>query len=718
MKMTSFFSGLICFSILFATIAYSRNRETRINICGTAGSDLCVLLRKNGIGVNVYPNPREAITHASEGSGVFVLADAYPKGKTSMSNKLLKTAKEKGLRLYVEYPGCLPGLDIRDTVIATRWERGVVVSKVFGKRLSPMSILGIGGCHVIPAKVKDPLVVLGRVAGLDKAAYGLKGVKTYPILFREKNMLVAMTRLSSFATGRYEPQPYWKALWQYILSWVSGDKNIRLHRWLSYVSPMYGKNVPLPPDAMQTSIREGVQWMFNGHFFVDSAWNKLFLKDQGTSAYPLGPPVGRYWPNGNGSLGIFEGQLSHILYNGSQQIHYWVRADNQGQVAYALAAAGNYFKEEHYYKIASNLANFIFYHSNLRSGPKNDKNSPAFGFIGWATTTPDVFYGDDNSRLLLGLIGAEAYLKTDRWNKQIAECIMANFRTTGREGFLRDRIEQTKLLKHGWKYYWDQNLINPHPHFEAWMWACYLWLYHETGYKPLLTKTENAIRITMQDYPKKWIWTNGLQQERARMILPLAWLVRIQDTPRHRKWLNEVVSGMLKYQAPCGAIEEELGTPGKGFCPPPKSNQAYGTGEEPLIFRNGEPVSDMLYTCNFALFALNEAAHATKNKKYEAAEKKLADFLIRIQVRSAKHEALNGTWIRTFDFGQWDYWGSNGDIGWGAWSTNTGWTQGWIVPSMVLLEKNQSFWTLTKRSTIKDVMHQTVRIMFGKNARF
>lgn len=37
----------------------------------------------------------------------------------------------------------------------------------------------------------------------------------------------------------------------------------------------------------------------------------------------------------------------------------------------------------------------------------------------------------------------------------------------------------------------------------------------------------------MENYPEGWKWTNGIQQERARMILPLAWLVQVQDTPEH-----------------------------------------------------------------------------------------------------------------------------------------------------------------------------------------
>ena len=77
--------------------------------------------------------------------------------------------------------------------------------------------------------------------------------------------------------------------------------------------------------------------------------------------------------------------------------------------------------------------------------------------------------------------------------------------------------------------------------------------------------------MTMEAYPDKWIWTNGIQQERARMVLPLAWLVRIEDTPEHRQWLDKIVQKILENQDASGAIREELGS-GKGKFGKTKSN--------------------------------------------------------------------------------------------------------------------------------------------------
>lgn len=170
-----------------------------------------------------------------------------------------------------------------------------------------------------------------------------------------------------------------------------------------------------------------------------------------------------------------------------------------------------------------------------------------------------------------------------------------------------------------------------------------------------MEKAKTAIQITMDKYPEGWLWTNGLQQERARMILPLAWLVRVEDSEQHRLWLNRVCKDLLKYQVSCGALREVLGEGNKGKYGAPRDNQHYGTTEAPVIHSNGEPVADMLYTSNFAFFALNEAAQATKNPEFLEAVNMIADFLVRIQSTSSGRADLDGCWFRAFDYENWEY---------------------------------------------------------------
>ena len=119
----------------------------------------------------------------------------------------------------------------------------------------------------------------------------------------------------------------------------------------------------------------------------------------------------------------------------------------------------------------------------------------------------------------------------------------------------------------------------------------------------------------------------------------------------------------------------------------------YGTFEAPLNQENDDPVSDLLYTTNFAIIGLHEAAAALapygEGDKYAAAEDALATFLVRMPPRRSLRDAaarpeLDGAFFRAFDFEKWEVWASDADAGWGAWSVETGWTAPWIHLSLGL----------------------------------
>lgn len=706
--------NLLLFLPFFFTFlaSFAAGVKGELLFCGSADNDLHILLENEGYSMSLFGDPSDAVDAASEGDIVFIVADEYPQVQIKLNRDFFSKARNKRLKLYIEYPSFVPEMDIPQNHLQTRLERGVVTSEVFGEQLKPMSILGINDSHVLPVKSENALIVLAKVAGLDRAEYGIDDVEKFPLLFEMDDMFVATTKLSNFATGRYGPNNAWMQVWSYILGQLSGQSAISFKSWPTYVSPMYSADEPLAPNAKEESIRKGVEWFYKGRFFIHPSWKELWLKYQGDGTNPTGPPVNQDLPNGDGTLGLLEGHSSNIYYDGTQQYRYWIRADVQGEAAYALAAAGKLLNSEKYNGNAVNLINYIFDQSPLRDGPRSEKDSAAYGLIGWSYTHPGVYYGDDNARAILGILGASAHMDTGVWDKEMALAIMSNFRTTGLNGFRGNRLEQRDLQRLGWEHFSERDLINPAPHFESWMWALYLWLYDKTGYEPLLTKTKKAIRATMEAYPDEWLWTNGIQQERARMILPLAWLVKVEDTEEHRRWLDLIVSKLLENQQKNGAIREELGGEGKGRYGRTASNEEYGLHEAPLIFENGDPVADMLYTSNFAFFSLNEAAHATGKKEYREAVDRLSDFLTRIQVKSEKFNDLDGAWFRAFEYDRWEYWASNADVGWGAWGTLTGWTQSWIVGTQVLTEQNQSYWDLTQDSSVGRYMPQVIEEMF------
>lgn len=682
-------------AFVFMLLSAACGRKDTVYYSGSDDNDLLELLADEGFSLKGCGDARSALDNAPEGAAVLLLDGSYPDGILHLTPEIIETAKAKRLRVFADF-ACLT--DTAPAIDTIACERVVVIDSLCPE-LQPMDLLSINRGWYAREKADNPLMVIARVAGFDTAAYGLENTTTSPLVCKpEENIWVSTSNLSDFARLRYVPEFRWKAFWELVMSDLTGHKVV-FGSMPSYVRPAYGRDEALPDSARLASVRKGVEWFFNGHFLIDSTWTDEWLgKYQGDGLNPFGPALPDSVKDGDGTLGVLEGHCSAIDGTGRQAYRYWMRDDVQGEASMTFAIAGELLGNEHYKKIAENLTDFSF--DAFRQGPRDDPGSPTFGLLSWSLTHPHVYYGDDNARSILGSALAADILKNSKWDEKITEAILANYRTTGRFGFRGERLEEDDIQKNGLKYYQERELVNPHPHFESWMWACYLWLYRQTGYQPLLRTAEEGISRTMAAYPAEWCWTNGLQQEKARMILPLAWLCRVSPTDEHKKWLTDMTAELLKNQDASGAIREELGDPAKGMFGKIKSNDAYGTGEAPLIFDNGDPIADMLYTCNFAFFGLNEAAHATGDKEIAAATEKLSEFLTRIQARSENVKNVDGAWFRAFNYRNWDYWASDADAGWGRISTLTGWIQSWIVTTQALMEMNTSYWDLTSGSSV------------------
>ncbi len=696
----------------------------------SADNDLLRVASENGMDVKRFDTPQAAVEAAGEGDGVLLLADGYPAKTTALDAALFQKAAGKRLRLYVEYPSFLPGVAV-EAPRGTQWERAVIASDAFAPALAKLRILAIHGCRFVPIKAENPHIVIGRVAGFDTAVYGL-AKESFPILCdlpkREGagDVLVAATKLSHFVTGRYAPNDAWRSIWNHVFAWLRPGKAHSGFKWTARVRPSFSAEESLPADVEKQALRRGIAWYFNSRMVVHSSmmtkYNRAANAPDPPSAdpdlnqdWPYGHRVARMpdlsTPVGDGSLGVMEGFDAKIFHDGTQPVRWWNRNDCNGEIAGAMAAAGVTLQNPAYRKTAGNIGDWLYFRSRMSLGDHADPKHPAYGLIGWNDTpqycgpgTMDgyaVYYGDDNARSMMGMMLAAATLKTDRYDERLLKCLLANLRISGQLGFQPDRVDQGPLENAGWQSYFNGKNTSYSPHMQATMWTCYLWAYRQTGFELFLQRARTAIGMTMAAYPDRWVWMNGIQQERAKMLLALAWLVRVEDTPEHRAWLRRMAGDLLATQDPCGAIREEIGQAGKGGCPPPASNEAYGTAETPLIQSNTDAASDLLYTCNFAFLALHEAAAATADPFYRTAEEKLAAFLCRIQICSETHPELDGGWFRAFDFKRWEYWASSADAGWGAWSIESGWTQSWITSVLALRLMDTSLWEMTKESAIR-----------------
>ncbi len=711
-------------------LGVSSNAGT-LRFSAAPGNDLWQAVQSAGYASVRYATPGEAVGAATPGDAVVLLADGYPERTTPTDAALFQAVADRGIRMYVEYPSFLQGQPTAAPQSA-RWVRGVVASDFFAPHLARLQLLALHDCRYLPAVSTTTHLVLARVAGFDTAVYGLPA-ETLPLLFELPNgsgdgrFLVATTKLSHFRTGRYAPVGSWSVIWERILEWLQpGGVGARLN-WTPTVRPVLPE---LSPVDERMTLRRGVEWFDRSGLILrptdleayDRPANPL---ETTTVDWPFGHRVG--WrpstpgPRGDGSLGVLEGFDARVLPDGSQPVRWWRRGDCNGEIAGSLALASRVLNSPRYRTLAANIAHWFYADSVMSQGNRAQAGHPAFGLTGW-NDVPNyyqsgqdgyaVYYADDNARAMLGMMLAGAALETDNYDERLMRCLLANLRLTGRLGFQPDRIDEAPLVARGWRAYFNDTNISLSPHYQAYLWACHLWAYRHTRFPLFLERARSGIRLTMEAYPHRWRWTNGIQQERARMLLPLAWLLRIENTEEVRGWLKRVAGDLLAAQDPCGAIREELG-PGAGDFPPPASNEAYGTNEASLIQANGDPVCDLLYTVNFALLGLHEAAAATGDARLKAAEDRLAGFLCRIQARSEAHAELDGAWFRAFDYRRWEYWGSGADAGWGAWCIEAGWTQSWITAVLGLRQLDTSLWEYTGGSRVKREFEPAHRMLLG-----
>lgn len=688
------------------------NAPRNVVFCCPADNDLYRVIAAGETEPVRVESAGEAVEVAAPNSGVLLLADGYPERTTPLDQAVLDKAAANGLRIFIEYPSWLPDKKIGPPR-RTHLERVVVASDAFGPTLSRLRLLAIHDCHFVEVEVPKAHLVAARVAGFDTAVFGLDDVKTYPILFEyaDREILVSTTKLSHFVTARYATQEAIQAVWRTVFQWLQPEGPIPQLEWTPTVRPTYARQEPLPADAARKAIVRGIDWHTNARMLIHASWKAKYdeYRREGVvnPKNPIGPLPDPAWPAGDGQHGVLEGFSSRIAFDGTQPVRWWLRSDSNGETALAFALRSRLDNDRRSRRAATNLLDWVYFNSGLF---KNDPAQADFGLIRWAADSGSL-YGDNDIKAILSCMGTAALLETDRWDEALLRNILGNYRTTGVLGFRGAALNDEQLRKLGWQHYWRARTVHYAPHYQAWIWASYLWLYDKTGYEPLLERTRGAVRKMMEAYPDRWRWTNGIQQERGRMLLTLAWLVRVDDRPEHRAWLQRMADDIQECQDPCGAIREELGDLALGSYRPPQSNAEYGTREASLIHENGDPVADMLYTCNFAFLGLNEAYAATGEPQYGEMADRLAEFLVRIQVRSDAHPELDGGWFRAFDFRRWDYWGSNADSGWGAWSIEVGWTQAWIPTVLAMRELDLNLWDLTKNSNITRHWDKTRALM-------
>ena len=628
--------------------------------CAKEENDLISAIRQSGREPTLAKCFGDAVRAAAQGGSVFLLADDYPAKGPELTEDMLAMARAKGVKLYIEYPERVLGVKT-GAPQTIEYERLIAPDGFFG-RMEKRALLTLNGCWHRPWHKKGPgLLCLAKVAGYDTVAYDFP--ERYAVILdwldEKKDVLIATSCLSSFIRGRYAPASRWRALWEALLCEM-GAGRVSL-QWEKDVTTEAEKDEPLSDGANRRAWARNAEWALK---------------------YMIGKtsPI----------VTVFEGYESAIDYRGRQFLRGVCRGDCMGEIAMELAYAWRQTANPETKRLCEKIVDHVlepgvFYH--------DDPDSAMYGLNNWFENA-DIFYGDDNARVLLGLLSVRDLLGEKRWDERILRCAFANLRTSDRNGLRRPRLEASSFANRSWTDYYNEETDYVSPHYQAYLWAAFLWLYALTGIDELLEKSEKAIAMVMERFPDQLRWQNSLTGEIARMLLPLSFLARVSPTPTHSRWLRQAIDAMIAWQQPCGAIRDAFGDFALGKYPPPQSHERYGTSEASLIQENGDPATDLLYTANWAFIGFWEASR-TLGAAYLQPYEKLRDFLIRAQVRSRKHPELDGAWMRGFDYEKWEYWGSTADIGWSAWSIESGWVNAWIATTLILEERGESLMRLS-----------------------
>eukprot|EP01062_Namystynia_karyoxenos_P015690 TRINITY_DN15711_c0_g2_i1.p1 TRINITY_DN15711_c0_g2~~TRINITY_DN15711_c0_g2_i1.p1 ORF type:complete len:834 (+),score=185.28 TRINITY_DN15711_c0_g2_i1:88-2589(+) len=670
-----------------------------------------------------------ALASAAAGDALLVMAQGYPSNTTQISAADWERVGALKIPAYVEFPAAMPDGTRTSPPKLTVWERAVVApGAALGSSLPPLRLLtphkSAAYAALPSAHGARQLLVLAKVAGYDTAVDGLpKRPGSVSALLSELpgTVLVASTQLSQCRTRRFSPNAHWLAVWQYVLARLAGAAAPQL-RWEPTVRPAFGAGAPLPPDAELAAMERAVEW-YNVSGMLVAPERLSELVTPGTSGVlPCGTSA--TCGSSEGQAGVLEGFSSDVDAAGSQPQATQIRADCTAETAMAFAARhASARRHPRDRRTAINLLDFAWVHSGIQqpwNPPTPTHFTDTFGLIAWTSggVAYGEFYKDDTARGLLGGIAVSGFLQSDRWLSHLAAGVLGNLRITGQNGFGPASAMLADIHAQGWRSYYtgdfSGNRDNYSPHYQCYLWAVYFWAYARTGYAPLLDRGQRAVTLMMERYPAWWVPTaNGIAMQRARMLLPLAWLVRVNDTALHRSWLHTIYDGLAVRQDPqTGAIREEVTAAGWGRQTRVPNNADYGTFEAPLNQDNDDPVSDFLYTSNFALLGLHEAAAVTGNVSIRRSADALAAHVVRIQARSEEHPELDGSYARAFDYRKWEVWASDADLGWGAWSVETGWTQSWLSTVLALRTMNTTLWDLGARVDLAEDFNALLPVFF------
>lgn len=450
-------------------------------------------------------------------------------------------------------------------------------------------------------------------------------------------VLMTSFQFHNYNRARFAPKAAWEKLIRYIACWLTGNEPAQLPEPVA----TYGTKEDLSDAAVFEKCRgqaidKGIRWLKN--FLVD-----------------------------NGCGGIKEGLKHDISPDGEQAVMKIIRTDCSGESAGAFKMYG-YVKDcAESSEIGKNLERFIY-------GPMVVKGGLFDGMMRWTEQSWGVCYQDDVARAVLPSLYDCVFFGKTEYFTDIGHVLDFLVRTTSKNGTRVHRTDRIYLNESKIEELVNADTGRASAHHNAYYSAALLLAYKYGKNPQYLEVGKKGLETLMGMYPDT-VREQSETQEMCRLILPLAILYDVTGEKEHRDWLYRVTEDLEKMRHSFGGYREW----DTGYKAIYNRNSK---GECSILTENGDPVADLLYSCNFLPMGFAYAYMVTGDEWFRELWHNIVRFFLSTQLVS-DNPLTDGSWCRAFDMDLKEAYAAPHDSGWATYSSETGWTQAEILMGMM-----------------------------------
>lgn len=454
-----------------------------------------------------------------------------------------------------------------------------------------------------------------------------------------ENVIMTSFLIKNFNRARFAPRKSWQSLVSRLCIFLTGSAPEAFPAPAVTFGP--GRDVDLSDPAVfeeqrKKTVANGIKWL------------EQFLTEDCLD-------------------GIREGLSHNIGPDGKRELLNELRNDCTGESAGAFRAFFRETGDEKYREIADRLENVVF-------GPLQVKGGRFDGMHRWTASAWAVCYQDDAARALLPVLYRAYFTNETEHLKDVFRSLDYLLKITCKDGCAPMRTDCKDVPdEEAFEKISGEEHGCDSAHYNAYYHAALLLAYLCGGKKEYLETGRKGLETLMTLYPctKR---EQSETEEICRLIPGLSLLYMCTGEEKHRNMLYRVTDDLQRFRHPFGGYAEW----DTGYT---ASCSRKSTGECSVLSENGDPVADSLYSSNWLPVGFALAYRATKDKRFCNYWKDIVSFYIKIQAHS-EDSLTDGSWCRAFDMDREEAYANPHDVGWAAYSCETGWTAAEIIMGM------------------------------------